>query len=197
MRRARGRQQADVQAQEIEDEPFMQRRDWERVGVGGDELNERPRFDGDMLWEEYRIKPTISLSKKVEILLVDHRMNTEEIATILNRSQEEISVEIIKVEQEWVRSGQGLDAAGRERERGRTISQLQRQVSELETEIGNNPDPRLITLKLSAIDKLTKLMGLDGPNKAAEEKADADPIAEAILNLSPQQTADLFAALKS
>ena len=196
----RGRANARPQgrrAQELDEDPFnnqdfMQGQNPERVGQGGDGFAGGP---ADQLWEEYRVRPTWSQTRKVECLYVDHKMNREEIARLLNISEGVVLDTIKNIEAEWEREGQSLNAEGRERERGQIISRYNRLLSDIETEIGNNPDPRLLAQKAGILKELTNLRGLAADRKDIATLAEADPFLEAVAALTADKLASLALAL--
>lgn len=193
--RANGRPQGR-RGQEDDDpfnnENFMQGRNPERVGAGAEGFAGGP---ADQLWEEYRVRPTWSQARKVECLYVDHKMNREEIARLLNISEGVVLDTIKAIEAEWEREGQSLNAEGRERERGQIISRYNRLLADIETEIGNNPDPRLLAQKASILKELTSLRGLAADRKDITNLKETDPFLEAVQALTPDRLVSLAAAL--
>lgn len=171
---------------------FMQGRNPERIGQGGNGFAEGP---GDQLWEEYRIRPTWSQARKVECLFVDHKMNREEISRLLNITEGVVLDTIKGIEEEWEREGQALSTEGRERERGQVICRYNRLLADLETEIGNNPDPRLLAQKASILKELTSLRGLAADRKDIAATSEENPFLKAVAALTPDQLASLALAL--
>jgi hypothetical protein len=167
----RNERQARAAEDPLEEEDFMAGRDHARVGQGGQGFAMGP---GDPLWEEYKIRPTWSQRRKVEVLFTEHRMNEEEIGRLLNLSDIEVQSEIAQIETEWTTKGQPLDAEGKERERGRMISIYERLLADIEAEVGNNPDPRMLALKQSTIKSIIDLRGLMQDKKDVGKEKEED-----------------------
>lgn len=190
--RPQGRRAQEPDGDPFEQEDFMQGRNPERVGQGGEGFAAGP---GDQLWEEYRVRPTWSQARKVECLYVDHKMNREEIARLLNIKEGVVLDTIKDIEAEWEREGQSLNAEGRERERGQIIARYNRLLADIETEIGNNPDPRLLAQKAGILKELVNLRGLAADRKDISTLKEVDPFLEAVAALTPDRLVSLAAAL--
>jgi len=157
----------------------------------------RPKSKEEILWSEYSIQPNLPIRSKVEQLMLLWRLPAGAIASLMDLSLSVVQEEIDALNKEWAELGKPLDEESRQVVRGRMIVELTKLKADLETANAGNPDPRLLTLKLQVIEKLTKLQGLDldRKNPSIEEES-MNPVEDAIDALGEERRAELLARLK-
>jgi hypothetical protein len=129
----------------------------------------------DELYKTYGLRPSLPLQTKVENLHLIYRLPVRAIATLLEVDPELVQAELNILNEEWKRMGQPLTSAEREMQRGRYIAALDKTIQQIDDAValsGSGGDPRSLSLKMSAMEKKAKLLGLDldRGSKAQEEE---------------------------
>jgi len=116
----------------------------------------------DELYKVYGIIANLTFKTKVESLYLVYRLSTKDIANLLNATSLQIQDELDSLATEWKRLGRPLTQDERELQRGRYIAELDRMIQQIDDAIGTGQgDSRSMTLKMNAMEKKAKLMGLD------------------------------------
>ncbi len=157
----------------------------------------RPKTKEEILWSEYSIQPNLPIRSKIEQLMLLWRLPAGAIARLMDLTLDLVQEEIEALNKEWAELGKPLDEESRQVVRGRMIVELTKLKADLDTGTAGNPDPRLLTLKLQVIEKLTKLQGLDldRKNPFVEEES-LNPVEDAIDALGADKRAELLSRLK-
>lgn len=155
----------------------------------------------DLIWTTYSINPKLPRKSIVEQLLILWRMPAEAMATVLGLDEDVIQCDIDTLREEWRGMGKALTLDERETARGRMIAELNRLKADIEDATLGNKDVRLLTLKLTVIDRLSKMLGLDvekrepvreEPPNITEDVDNTDQILD---GLEPTMVEELFARL--
>ncbi len=170
-----------------------------KYSYGVEEEEDDPIMESiiDPLWEEYKIKPSMSISKKVNILFIRYRKTEEEILEILGTiDRSKVRAAIKSLETDLRNTGKILNDSDKELARGRMIRQYQDSIQEIEEMLAIAPDPRLLTSKIAAQKELKELQGLGIDKKeVANEESDKDLFEKAINDLTPDQLEKLYRVL--
>jgi len=172
--------------------------EWGGFGNGTPSVDvNRPKTKEEILWSEYSIQPNLPIRSKIEQLMLLWRLPAGAIARLMDLSLDLVQEEIEALNKEWAELGKPLDEESRQVVRGRMIVELTKLKADLETANAGNPDPRLLTLKLQVIEKLTKLQGLDLDRKSPSiEEESLNPVEDAIDALGAEKRAELLNRLK-
>jgi hypothetical protein len=102
------------------------------------------------------------------------------------------------MERQWRGLGEPLTSDDKELERGKQIRRLERFIADLDRQLADNRDPRLMTLKLTAIRELTVLRNLTAEKTVSKEEEEiVDDFESAIKNLDAATLQSLHAHLKA
>ena len=206
-RRNQGQDEKDTYLEE----PFMRRDRSEVFRPDDPDDDERPTprlprnappipaddSTGDVLWDEYRIKPGTKIEDKIEMLVVNFGKTSDEVAQILELSLTEADRHVAELEARLRDIGRPLDGEDKELQRGIAIRKLQIYIQDLGKERATNTDPRLLTAQLAAQRELNALMEL-----ATDKKRDKDGIEvvdvfdAAISKLGPDAAVSLHSFLR-
>lgn len=159
-----------------------------------------PPSDGQFLFDTYGIKVASPLSRKIEILVVCYRLETEAIARLLGIEEDEAKAEKQKLEKEWLRLGQPLSFDERAIARGQMVAELTILKRDIEDQMSADPDSKLLTLRMQILNQLAKLQGLDTDKKMTEPGDSDTPgnkITEALNSMGTEQIERLMLELAS
>jgi hypothetical protein len=152
---------------------------------------------GDILWDEYRIKPNTKLEDKIEMLVVNFGKTSDEVAQILELSLTEADRHVAELEARLRDIGRPLDGEDKELQRGIAIRKLQIYIQDLGKERAVNTDPRLLTAQLAAQRELNALMELATDKKRDKDGTEVvDVFDAAISKLGPDAAVSLHTFLR-
>jgi phage regulator Rha-like protein len=155
-----------------------------------------PENELDPLWSIYGVNPGLPFRTKVEQLMLIWNLPLDDIASALKEPISRVQGSFDELNEEWMRIGEGLTESERQLARGKLIKELMRMKSELDM-MGPTQDAKVIQMKMNLIERLAKLQGLDTDKpEVQEDDSAANPIEEAMKNLTPEQRRALLARLK-
>jgi len=155
----------------------------------------------DELFRCYGLRVNLPVRTKVEHLHLIYRLPVDQIASLLGISRDLVASEIEELKSDWRQMGKPLTMDDRELERGRLIASLDRLIQQIDDQlIGPGDNNRLLTLKLNALDRRVKLLGLeyDKSQTAQNENAEVDlldSVDQRINNLTEDRLEELMHAL--
>lgn len=141
--------------------------------------DDSPSNPEDELYRCYGVRPNLPIRTKVEHLHLIYRLPVDQIATLIGVSAQLVIDEIEELKNDWREMGKPLSIDDRELERGRLIASLDRLIQQIDDQLvtvgAAGESNRLLTLKLNALDRRSKLLGLeyDKNQTAAQESAEA------------------------
>lgn len=156
-----------------------------------DEDEQPPEPDSPL--KPYGLNETVPFRKKVERLHVAHRLTTEEIAVILECTENDVDGIISVLHEEWSRLGTERTEEEKKRERGRAIADLEVMLSQLEEQYLKWPESQTLNMKLKVRDELSELMKLNAKEEIeTSESLDLQSVlSEKIAGLSAAQLSSL------
>jgi len=155
----------------------------------------------DELFKCYGLRPNLPVRTKVEHLHLIYRLPVDQIASLLGITRDLVVSEIEDLKNDWRQMGKPLTSDDRELERGRLIASLDRLIQQIDDQlVGPGDNNRILTLKLNALDRRAKLLGLeyDKSQVAAEETAEADileTVGQKIDAMDPEKLEEMMRVL--
>lgn len=156
----------------------------------------------DQLYKVYGIRASLPIRTKVESLYLVYRLTVQDIANLLTISHTVVQDELEALNEEWRNLGRPLSPEERELQRGRYIAQLDRTIQQIDDSVATGGgDSRSLSLKMNALEKRAKLLGLDLGKKDSltEETEDLTMLEEVdkiIENMPSDKLAEAMLALK-
>lgn len=156
----------------------------------------------DELYKVYGLRSNLPFKTKIESLYLVYRLSAKDIANLLNATSLQIQDELDNLEEEWKRMGRPLTQDERELQRGRYIAELDRMIQQIDDAISTGQgDSRSMTLKMNAMEKRAKLMGLDlekhEKTKDTEDEEDLNDTLEKMLEGLPSSALEEMMAVLS
>jgi hypothetical protein len=121
------------------------------------------------LWNTYRIKKDWPLRAKVELLLSVWKLTPSVISALLEMKEKDVKRFVSEIHEEWEALGKSLGPKEKIRERGRLIADLENIKSQLDQQLLLNHDPKIIAQKITIVQQLAKLRGIDADKSVAED----------------------------
>ena len=116
----------------------------------------------DQLYKVYGLRASLPVRTKVESLHLVYRLPVKDISDLIGVSTNVVRDELENLNDEWKRMGRPLSADERELQRGRYIAELDRTIQQIDDAVANNNGySRSLSLKINALEKRAKLLGLD------------------------------------
>jgi hypothetical protein len=154
----------------------------------------------ERLWGEYGIRPNIPLRAKVEQLHVLWRMDALAISNILNKSADEVELELGAIYNEWKELGRPLTPEEKDLARGQLLSQYTRLLYDIQENLKtiSGDKSKLLNLQASILDRRAKMQELDdkrGPEVVEDSENLDDTIKSRVAALSIDDQESLAARL--
>lgn len=155
----------------------------------------KPVDDGsDPLYTLYGLHSTLPFRVKVRRLAMGWGMNAEEIAALLNATDELASIQktFADCEAEWRELGENMTVEAQAMARGRMIAELMEIKRAAEEMAEASRDPKLLDLRMRLLERIAKLRGLESDRKQpAATPTEGLVIEDALNKLTPEKLAKL------